>query len=126
MSIATRNGSISLPYCTPEGQAVSHARQSRQSSRCRANAVVQLQPAVGDGPHQVDAAARAVVLVARLDVRRARGRAQAAVDAVEQQLVVERGAGIGGLVVTIVLSRSTVTVAQRRSVMQDWRLGMVR
>ena len=34
-SIATRNGSISLPYCTPEGHAVSHARQSRHSSRCR-------------------------------------------------------------------------------------------
>ena len=33
-SIATRNGSISLPYCTPEGQAVSQARQSRHSSRC--------------------------------------------------------------------------------------------
>ncbi len=34
-SIATRNGSISFPYCTPEGHAVSHARQSRHSSRCR-------------------------------------------------------------------------------------------
>ena len=34
-SIATRNGSISLPYCTPDGQAVSHARQSKHNSRCR-------------------------------------------------------------------------------------------
>ena len=30
---ATLNGSISLPYCTPDGQALSQARQSRQSSR---------------------------------------------------------------------------------------------
>ena len=60
-----------------------------------ANAVVELQLAVGDPAHQVDAAARAVVLVAQLDVRRARGGTQAAVDAVQKQLVVERGAGIG-------------------------------
>ncbi len=31
---ATLNGSISLPYCTPDGQADSQARQSRQRSRC--------------------------------------------------------------------------------------------
>ena len=59
------------------------------------HAVVQLQLAVGHAAHQIDAPARAVVLVARLDVRRARRRAQPAVDAVEQQLVVERSAGIG-------------------------------
>ena len=59
--------------------------------------VAQLQPAVADRPHQIDAAAGAVVLVARFDVRRARGRAQAAVDAVEKQLVVDRRAGAGRL-----------------------------
>ena len=31
---ASRNGSIIRPYCTPEGHAVSHARQSRHDSRC--------------------------------------------------------------------------------------------
>ena len=34
-AIATRNGSINFPYCTPEGHAVSQARQSRHNSRCR-------------------------------------------------------------------------------------------
>ena len=55
----------------------------------------ELQPPVGDGPHQVDAAARTIVLVASFDVRRAGRRAEAAVDAVEQQVVVEDCAGVG-------------------------------
>jgi hypothetical protein len=32
-AMATRIPSISAPYCTPEGQAVSQARQARQPSR---------------------------------------------------------------------------------------------
>ena len=62
----------------------------------RATRGVEFQPAVGHAAHQIDAAARAVVLVARFDVRRAGRRAQSAMDAVEQQLVVEGRAGIGG------------------------------
>ena len=92
-SIATRNGSISWPYCTPEGQAVSQARQSRHNSKCRRTSVDQRQPAVGHRPHQIDAAARAVVLVAQFEIRRAGRRTQPAVDAVEKQLVVDPRAG---------------------------------
>src|SRR6185437_12195165 len=92
-SIATRNGSISLPYCTPEGQAVSQARQSRQSSKWP-HFMIQLQPPVGDRPHQVDAASRAVVFVAQLDIGRARGRTQPAMDAIQEQLVVDPRTGI--------------------------------
>ena len=33
LASAILKGSMILPYCTPEGQADSHARQSRQSSR---------------------------------------------------------------------------------------------
>ena len=56
----------------------------------------ELEPTVGHGPHQIDAAARAVVLVAGLDVRRTGRRAQTAMDAVEQQVVVEDCAGVRG------------------------------
>ena len=47
------------------------------------------QPAVGHGPHQVDPPARAVVLVARLDVRRAARRAEPAVDAFLEMAVLD-------------------------------------
>ena len=47
------------------------------------------QPAVGHRAHQVDAPARAVVLVARLDVGRAARGAEAAVDAVLEEPVVD-------------------------------------
>ena len=78
---AILNGSIIWPYWTPDGQADSQARQSRQSSRCSRTPRPHRQPAVGDGPHQVDPAARAVVLVAGLDVGRAARGAKTAVDA---------------------------------------------
>ena len=81
LSSAILNGSIILPYCTPEGQADSQARQSRQSSRCSRTPGPIVQPAVGDGAHQVDPAARTVVFVAGLDIGRAARRAEAAVDA---------------------------------------------
>ena len=47
------------------------------------------EAAVGDAAHQVNAAARAVVLVAGLDVGRAGGRAEAAMDAVLEEAVVD-------------------------------------
>ncbi len=56
----------------------------------------ELQPTVGDGPHEVDAAAGAVVFVAEFDVGRASGGAEAAVDAVEEEFVVDASAGVGG------------------------------
>ena len=95
--------------------AVLHAGGARRFARAAieaqlempAHAVVELELAIGHAAHEIDAAARALVLVARFDVRRTRGRAQAAVDAVEQQLVVERSAGIGGECRVIFLSSVT-------------------
>ena len=49
----------------------------------------QLGPAIGDGPPEINAAARAVVLVARLEIGGARRQAQTAMDAVHEQLVVD-------------------------------------
>ena len=69
---------------TPEGQAVSHARQSRHNSRCRRMRSVSVGAAVGHHPHQLDAAAGAVVLVAQFGVGRATRRAQPAVNAAQQ------------------------------------------
>ena len=57
LAIATRNGSINLPYCTPDGHAVSHARQSRHNSRWRSTRGVELQPAVRHRAHQINAPA---------------------------------------------------------------------
>ena len=57
--------------------------------------VVELELAVDDVAHQVDAAAGAVGLVAVLDVRRARGGTEPAVDAVENQFVVDVRAVVG-------------------------------
>ena len=55
--MAILNGSIILPYCTPDGQADSQARQSRQSSRCsRTPGPIASRPSA-TAPHQVDAAA---------------------------------------------------------------------
>ena len=57
---------------------------------------VKLDAPIGDGAHQIDAPARAVVFVAQLDVSRARGRTQAAMDAVEKQFVIDAGVVLGG------------------------------
>ena len=56
----------------------------------------ELEPAVGHGPHQVNASARAVVLVAGFEVGRTRRRAEAAVDAVQEAVVVDRSCGCIG------------------------------
>src|SRR5262249_44040822 len=55
---------------------------------------VQVELAVGDGAHQVNAAARAVGLVAQLDVGGTGGGAEAAVDAGEEQRVVDAVAAL--------------------------------
>src|SRR5207249_5138567 len=49
---------------------------------------VQIQPSIGDGAHQIDAAPRAVRFVAQLEVGRASRRAQPAMDTIEKQLVI--------------------------------------
>ncbi len=54
-----------------------------------ADLVVRGQASIGDGPHQVNAAAGAVVFVAEFEIGGAGGGAQAAVDAVEEEFVVD-------------------------------------
>ena len=80
-----------------------------------ADTVVQLELSVGDTAHQINATARAFVFVARLDVRRACRRAQPAMHAVEQQLVVERGAGIGGTHVFLMIGHKSISPQRARS-----------
>ena len=61
-------GRLAGPAIEAELEVLAHARPHRQ-------------PTVGDRPHQVDSSARAVVLVASLDVGRTARRAEPAVDA---------------------------------------------
>src|SRR5205823_12876965 len=76
--------------------AVLHAGRTRGFARPAIEAeidvplhlLVQLDPPIGHGAHEVDAAARAVVLISQLDVGWTRRRTQAAMDAVEKQLVI--------------------------------------
>lgn len=78
--------------------AILHARRAGRFAapaveaeiQMSADLVGQFQPAVGDRPHQIDSPARAVVFVAGLQIRRARGGAQTAVDAVQEPFVVDR------------------------------------
>ena len=60
---------MSLPYCTPDGHAVSHARQSRHNSKCPRTPIVQLELPVRYTSHQINAAARTFIFIARFDVR---------------------------------------------------------
>src|ERR1700680_2360966 len=82
--------------------ALGHATLERQKDKIGAAANAKLAEQIGDmefygalrqaivhAPPQVDAAAWAVVFVARLDVGRARAQAQAAMDAVHEQFVVD-------------------------------------
>ena len=55
---------------TPDGHALSHARQPRQSERCSAAASDEPDAAVGERLDEVDAPARGVRLLAELGVRR--------------------------------------------------------
>ena len=55
------------------------------------NLVIQLQAAVGNGAHEVDAAARAIRFEAKLEVCRASRGAQAAMHAIQEQLIVDAG-----------------------------------
>ena len=57
-STCARVASISLSYCTPDGQAVTQAMQPRQASKCRDHRVAH-RLAVEAGLHQVDPAPRA-------------------------------------------------------------------
>jgi hypothetical protein len=82
--------------------AVLHARRARRLAGPAIQAqfqmpphfVIELQPAIGHRTHQVDPAARAVVFVAQFGIRRAGGGTQAAVHAVQEQLVIDAGARI--------------------------------
>ena len=78
--------SISRSYCTPDGHAGTHAMQPRHRSKCSTTVSVSGDRAVDEAAHQVDAAARRVHLLVPERVGRARGQAEAAVDAVGDQL----------------------------------------
>ena len=71
------------PYCTPLGQVLSQLRQVRQRSRCSC-VLARRRLAFEHLLDQVDAAARAVELVAQQLVGRAGGGAEAAVHALAQ------------------------------------------
>ena len=60
-----------------------------------AHTIIKLQLAIRYAPHEINPPARTLILVARFDIRRTCRRTQPAVDAVQQQLIVERSAGIG-------------------------------
>ncbi len=89
-----RVSSISLSYCTPDGQAVTHAMQPRQLSRW---------PTIGADSgdavalvHQHDPAAGRVRLLAPERVGRAGGQAEPAVHAVVDQRRLGRALGVPG------------------------------
>src|SRR6185295_11913410 len=56
-----------------------------------AHLAVQFDPAVSHRPHQVNAPARTVILIAQFDISRAGRGAQSAMDAVEKQLIIDAG-----------------------------------
>ena len=113
--------------------AVFHARGTSRFARPAIETHVEMPPhaigesaaAVGHHPHQLDAAARAVVLVAKLGERRATRRAQPAVNASQEQIVIDARGGVGGIrferVVEIVgvhamaISRSAIAGGQHTS-----------
>jgi hypothetical protein len=82
-STILRPMSTRWPYCTPLGQVLSQLRQVRQRSRCSCVLRVGCR-AFEHLLHQVDAAARAVQLVAQQLVGGAGGGAKAAVHALAQ------------------------------------------
>ncbi len=79
---ALRAVSTSLPYCTPEGQTASQARQSRHSHICSTNpALKHVEPPFADRFDETNPAARAGGFCHSLEIRRARRQAEAAADA---------------------------------------------
>ena len=85
-STTCRPMSTSRPYWTPEGHVVSQLRHVRQRSRWRRVFAVTLA-SLEHLLDEIDAPARAVLLVAQQEVRRARRRAEAAVHARAQDRV---------------------------------------
>ena len=94
-STCARVSSMSLLYWTPEGQAVMQAMQPRQLSMWGGSLVEGASPCGGFG-HHVDAAAGGVHLFAPEDVGGAGGEAEAAVDAVGEELFFGRVVRVEG------------------------------
>ena len=95
-SICGRARSISWSYFTPDGQAVTHAMQPRQRSRCtRISSDASRALLVADA-HQHDAPARRVHLLVEDRVARAGRQAEAAVHAVGDQVGVGRPVRVPG------------------------------
>ena len=83
-------------YCTPDGQASTHAMQPRHASQWRDDLRVHTDLAALREVHEQDAAARGIHLLAPEQIGRTRGKAETAVHAVADQrrvravVVVER------------------------------------
>ena len=93
-SSAMRAPSISLPYCTPEGHAVSHARHSRQSVMCSAKASRKVSRSMRPcdyGAHQRDAPAWPVGFGAEDGIGRTDFQTLATTHALIQQFPIFRG-----------------------------------
>ena len=82
---------MSGPYCTPDGHAVTQARQPRQAIEMLDEGRRHLGASFDAGLHQVDAPARRVHLLAPQQIRRTGRQTEAAMDA----LVDQRGTGSG-------------------------------
>ena len=85
--------------------AVFHARGASRFARPAIETHVEMPPhavgepaaAIGHHSHQLDAAARAVVLIAKLGERRATRRTQPAVNASQEQIVIDSRGRVGGI-----------------------------
>ena len=60
------------------------------------HAVIELELAIGHAAHEIDAPARTLIFVARFNVRRTGRRTQTTMDTVQQQLIIEHSAWVGG------------------------------
>ena len=99
--VARFRGGVSLAGAKRLDQAaVLHARGAGRLATAAIEAQVemlgdfarQFEPSVDNRAHQVNPPAGTVVFVSRLEIRRAGGRAQATVHAIEKELVRDTGA----------------------------------
>ena len=91
---------LNLSAGTLDNFSVLHAGWARSFARSAVEAKVEMAPdllvqrdtPVGDGPHEINTAAWAIVLIAQLDVSGARGGAKTAMNAIQKEFIVDAGA----------------------------------
>ena len=97
LALGGRRGALDRDLEGLDDLAVLHARRAggfacaavETEVQVMADLLAQTEAAVGDGAHQVDASARAVVLIRGFDIRRAARGAEAAVNAVLKEAVLD-------------------------------------